>query len=517
MEKEYYLGLDIGTDSIGWAVTDTNYKILKFNGNAMWGIRLFDESQTAEERRIYRTSRRRIQRRRERLALLEMLFNEEISKVDPAFFIRLKESNLLIEDREDINKTGKYTVFNDKDYNDKDFHKAFPTVYHLRRELIKNKEPHDVRLVFIALHHIIKKRGHFLFDTDVSDIPRFEEVYKDLTDYLSDNYEIDFPCDKLNQCQEILKSKKESKTAKFNALSAELGINKKEKQKSAVLSLMCGLTTKICDIFDDESLKDPELEKITLNNSFDEKASDYETLLGERYELIEKIKAVYDWSVLADVLDGEKYISYAKVKIYEEHKDDLQQLKMYVRKYLPEKYKDIFKKSKDKLNNYVAYSGHVKTNGRTGIVEGRCNEDDFCAFLRKELGEIKDESYADMFLRIKNNIFMPKQSSANNGVIPMQVNRIELKAILDNAKEYLPFLNNKDENGISVYDKILSLFDFRIPYYVGPLNTHSKRAWLCRKEGEKIYPWNFEKIVDVDSSAQKFIENLTSKCSLRIM
>lgn len=109
----------------------------------MWGIRLFDESQTAEDRRTYRTSRRRIQRRRERLALLEMLFNEEISKVDPAFFIRLKESNLLIEDREDINKTGKYTVFNDKDYNDKDFHKAFPTVYHLRKELIENKEPHE--------------------------------------------------------------------------------------------------------------------------------------------------------------------------------------------------------------------------------------------------------------------------------------------------------------------------------------------------------------------------------------
>lgn len=145
MEKEYYLGLDIGTDSIGWAVTDTNYKILKFNGNAMWGIRLFDESQTAEERRTYRTSRRRIQRRRERLALLEMLFNEEISKVDPAFFIRLKESNLLIEDREDINKTGKYTVFNDKDYNDKDFHKKFPTVYHLRKELIDSKTPHPLK------------------------------------------------------------------------------------------------------------------------------------------------------------------------------------------------------------------------------------------------------------------------------------------------------------------------------------------------------------------------------------
>lgn len=40
MGKEYYLGLDIGTDSVGWAVCDTNYKIPKFKGNAMWGIRL---------------------------------------------------------------------------------------------------------------------------------------------------------------------------------------------------------------------------------------------------------------------------------------------------------------------------------------------------------------------------------------------------------------------------------------------------------------------------------------------
>ena len=33
MGKEYYLGLDIGTDSVGWAVCDTDYKIPKFKGN----------------------------------------------------------------------------------------------------------------------------------------------------------------------------------------------------------------------------------------------------------------------------------------------------------------------------------------------------------------------------------------------------------------------------------------------------------------------------------------------------
>ena len=27
---DYYLGLDIGTESIGWAITDLNYNIQKF-------------------------------------------------------------------------------------------------------------------------------------------------------------------------------------------------------------------------------------------------------------------------------------------------------------------------------------------------------------------------------------------------------------------------------------------------------------------------------------------------------
>ena len=44
---DYYLGLDMGTDSVGWAVTDMDYRIPKFKGNAMWGVRLFDESNTA--------------------------------------------------------------------------------------------------------------------------------------------------------------------------------------------------------------------------------------------------------------------------------------------------------------------------------------------------------------------------------------------------------------------------------------------------------------------------------------
>ena len=34
--KKYYLGLDIGSDSVGYAVTDEEYNLLKFHGEPTW-------------------------------------------------------------------------------------------------------------------------------------------------------------------------------------------------------------------------------------------------------------------------------------------------------------------------------------------------------------------------------------------------------------------------------------------------------------------------------------------------
>ena len=31
-DKPYYVGLDVGTNSVGWAVTDTDYNLLRFRG-----------------------------------------------------------------------------------------------------------------------------------------------------------------------------------------------------------------------------------------------------------------------------------------------------------------------------------------------------------------------------------------------------------------------------------------------------------------------------------------------------
>ncbi len=41
MEKKYYIGLDLGTSSVGWAATDENYNFLRLKGKTAWGARVF--------------------------------------------------------------------------------------------------------------------------------------------------------------------------------------------------------------------------------------------------------------------------------------------------------------------------------------------------------------------------------------------------------------------------------------------------------------------------------------------
>ena len=59
----YYLGIDAGTDSVGWAVIDNRYRVIRKKGKSLWGVRLFEDANTAQERRVFRSSRRRNERK----------------------------------------------------------------------------------------------------------------------------------------------------------------------------------------------------------------------------------------------------------------------------------------------------------------------------------------------------------------------------------------------------------------------------------------------------------------------
>lgn len=508
--KNYYIGLDIGTDSVGWAATQEDYSLLKFNGNAMWGIRLLEESKTADERRSFRSARRRNDRKKYRMKCLETLFDEEISKVDVAFFQRLKESSFWEDDK----RTGsKYSLFSDVGYTDKDYYKKYPTIYHLRKDLIENGEEHDVRLVYLAVSHIIKNRGHFLFDSQLSDnfeVAEFSDLWFEFNSFLLDNYELSFECSDIGLLERALKDTTLTKTKKKEVVADLLFVKKKtDKQKYELITLLTGGSAKTCDLFDNEDYKDCECKSVILSSGYDENSIVYESVLKDDFDLIEKSKAIYDWAVLSNILNNNKYISFAKVEEFEKHKRDLKTLKTFVKQYCPEKYGHIFKTNKKGVCNYVAYSAHSKPSPE----ETGCSQEKFCEFLKGVLAkDLPDSDYAVMYSEIAAGTFMPKPVSKDNSVIPMQVTRVELETIMEKAAVYLPFLNGKDDKGISVKEKILSIHSYRVPYYVGPLNMHSDKHWLIRNN-EKIYPWNFAEVVDGDKSAEKFIEKLTSKCT----
>ena len=511
--KTWYLG----SASVGWAATDTGYKIIRKNKKRLWGVRLFEEAKTAEDRRGYRSSRRRLARRKWRLNLLEELFTSEVKKVDENFFLRLKESQYHYED-----KTHKvpYAIFNDKDYTDKDYYKDYPTIYHLRSKLMTEKTP-DIRKVFLAIHHIIKNRGHFLLQGQSFKDGNLNNLIKELLelDILHVGFEVTEEV--VGKIADISLEKK-TLTDKVNDLKK---LYPKEKQLLEVFRLIFGGKTSLDKLFAIDEYK--ELDTAIKSVSFKEKIyeevrHDYEQVLSNYIELLDLAKLVYDSIILSDIKKEGKTLSESKVELFEKHRDDLLKLKNLVKndsKLAEDKkvelYASIFKEDKDKGTNYVNYIRKSE--------EGKgCNHEDLKKFLVKELAKLEESSVKTEIIKdLELEQFLPLQRTKDNSVVPYQIHKEELVKILDNAARYHSFLNEKDESGYNVREKVIQLLEFRIPYYVGPLNSSKKAkeggfAWSVRNTGYEntpVTPWNYSKVIDESASAEKFITNLTNKCT----
>ena len=550
MIKKYYLGLDIGTNSVGWAVTDEQYNLCRFNRKNMWGIRLFETAETAEERRIKRSNRRRLDRKNNRIKMLQEIFAKEMNKVDSTFFLRLNESRLHYEDK---SIKAIHPLFDDKNFNDKEYYEKYPTIFHLRKELIENSKSHDIRLVYLALHHIIKNRGHFLISGTFSDTKDFKKTLDDVFTCMKDNlgYDLYISAQNINAFEKVLKDKKETKSEKHKKLIklidySDNDIDKTlQKEYKDVISNMCKLIAGgKGDIFKIFGYKIEGIE----TNSFSFADSKYEESIKDNIEqiipdnaiVIEKIKMLYDWSILSEILGDEKYISNAKVESFNIHRQNLEYLHYYIKKYCSKEISNCFfnniepdklinteeKKliSKIKVANYASYIGSVKNNGKQIDIK-KCSEEDFYKSLKAILEFIEPEAKdVELGLKLNEGVelqnLLPLQRSKDNGVVPKQIHEVELIKIINNASQYLPFLKEKDEEGYVTDDKIVSIFNYRIPYYVGPLSDRHKaqgsNTWMVRKGPGKIYPWNFDDIVDREKSNENFIQRMTNKCTYLI-
>ncbi len=548
MAKKYLLGLDLGTNSIGWCVTDENDQIVKKGGKSLWGARLFEEASPASDRRMKRTNRRRLARRKQRIDLLQLLFKEEMDKVDPTFFLRLNESAYHKEDKDPSISSYDNLLFIDKDYTDRDYHREYPTIYHLRKALLEKDGKADLRLIYLAFAHMIKYRGNFLnegqeiepFDPDEG-----KALFNELNDALGEMEDVK-PLVLPSGFVQSLKTKVVTArgiNAKKDALVELFGASDTY-FKNVVFRLIAGGKVATKNIFANDSDEEIEPKDIQFDDaSYEENIGRLSETFSSSPELkmVLAAKKIFDFLLLGRLLGDSKTLSDSMVKRYERHKADLAALKSYVKEKekggeLPKgTYNNLFRVYDEKTNNYVRYIGLTNTTskdgkGKTRIRCSHCSRDDFYAYLKKVLGldgkSIKvdelDPFLKDVYLKIDDKTYLERQNSSDNGVYPYQLNKQEMSVILEKQSKFYPFLSFKDAEGISTKEKIIKILEFKIPYYVGPLIGSSDTdprghfSWIRRKENEdktKIYPWNFDKVVDKDASAENFIKRMLNKCT----
>jgi len=517
MERNYYLGLDMGTSSLGWAVTDPEYHLLRAKGKDLWGVRLFPEAESAAGRRTQRVSRRRIQRERARINFIREVFSDAINEIDPGFYQRLDDSKYFPEDKTEKQP---FALFAGGMFTDKEYYQRYKTIFHLRSDLLHSGEARDVRLVYLAVLNIFKHRGHFL-NANLTDSGTLEigEIYAQLLEKT-----VNLPSDiDLDALKMILSSGKITNSRRNQQLMELLQINKKMPE-AEMLKLICGLKGTLSKAFPEVEFEE-EYQKYSVSfrdGNYEEKETEMMSFLDEDcYETVQILKQIHDWGLLANIMQGEQYLSDARVKAYEKHAQDLNILKSVYKEYGKGRYNKMFRVMED--NNYSAYVGSVNSDKEKGKERrgAKKDRDGFYKKLKVELHKMQETAPDDDRIKylldeIDKETLLPKQLTSANGVIPYQVHLKELRKILSNAENYLPFLKEKDETGLSVSEKIAKLFAFQIPYYIGPLYNDGKpghNAWVCRKEPGKVTPWNFEQKVDVKASSEEFIRRMVKHCT----
>ena len=272
------------------------------------------------------------------------------------------------------------------------------------------------------------------------------------------------------------------------------------------------------DIFLEEEYKDlDDVKSMSFKNTeYEEVRDTYEQAFEDRIILIDAAKNLYDMIVLLSIKPEGKGLSENKVDIYNKHHEDLAILKEVLKKDMTI-YNRVLREDKDKGTNYINYIKKSKYG------KG-CSREDFYKFLKKALGELENNEKIEYILsEIELERFLSLQRLKENSIIPYQIHRYELKKILDNASSKFEFLN-KESEGYSNIEKIIKLMEFRIPYYVGPLNNYHSVdnkeeqgfSWVVRKGPGRVKPWNFEQLVDKRASSMRFKENLTNKCTYLI-
>lgn len=538
---DYTIGLDLGTGSVGWAVTAGNGALYHRHGIPTLGARLYPNAETAASTRMNRSQRRRLQRRRQRLDRLQELFALAMAAVDEDFFSRLRQSSLFAEDRDaSFGEDARHALFNTTDFTERDYYQAFPTIWHLRKYLMESTERADLRLIYLALHNIVKYRGNFLREGEhgitaqnANATDAVGTLIAALEEYLDAHEEEGVSIAPVPEEMERALDDKGTRRSD-RAVLLEVALHMDDKKRAKVIARACvGYDADFSALF--FGLDKSDGTKFSLAN--DEKVDEFLSVCpDDALPVFTAIQAAYSAYVLSSILKGASSLSQAMIDSYEQHKHDLATVKKLIKDHLGlDAYRKMFRGPKtpsgdydmNKLpkGSYTAYIAGEKLANKKG-----CSYEDFIKNLRKVLSSSdaisRDPRYKEIEERLNSDDgeFLAKQKTRANGAIPFQLHLEEMDAIIEHQGVHWAFL-------IDHKNELEKLVTSRIPYYVGPLNTSRdplghyasnridptrKFGWSKRlpgKEQERVYPWNYEDVIDVDETAERFILRATGTCT----
>ncbi|CAH0418417.1 type II CRISPR RNA-guided endonuclease Cas9 [Periweissella ghanensis] len=495
----YNVGLDIGVGSVGWSVVDDQNRLMRKKGKNLIGVRLFEPADTAAQRRTYRTTRRRLARRHWRLGLLNEIFAPALAQIGDAEFLhRLQYSWIHPDDAVNHDNWHQGSLFGNN-LADKAFYQKYPTIYHLRAALMQDSTQHDLREVYLAIHHLMKYRGNFLMSTAKLNLAAVFDVqaFGDALQLLDPEYTI-------NNSEQLvgrLVDTKLSRTGRVEAAREFVNIDKRVAKE--IFSALVGLNVNAANLFEQEVVGDEaKLWKFNMNDvDIDDKLSLVSDLLGDAdlSSFLYSLKDAFDGLTLQMLLKGQSSLSAAMVAGYETHKQNWAYIKTHGRT----------RENKAAVN--AAYKQLLSDN-----------PDEHAKGLKAMLatldGIIPTDVLASFELADNSDNFLPRQRTKANGTIPVQLHAEELARIIANQSQYYPFLKATyvDENG-DAQNKLMGLLKFRVPYYVGPMvvgqnakGRDQANHWMVRKTDATITPWNFKQVIDTDESAKKFINAMIS-------
>lgn len=521
-QPSYGISLDMGTNSIGWAVVwdsgDKADQIVVRKGKRLYGARLFDAAEDSKKYRSARSARRTLGKKIWRLNLLKGVFKDYVLNEDKDFFKNLHLTQT---------HQGSNILFREPNYQDKDCFREFPTIYHLRKALSNPEQIEQFkarglyyRFLFLAAHDMLKNRGHFLIASDL-DFSNTTNIAEQKVTLLNEIVEEILEFANANNESEKAIPEKDEVIAEINNYFSNSDAKQNNELASCIYRAIVGNVINYKKLFGDND-KETGL-------TFKKKELNYlYTESDEVNRTIEKMFSYFSILQAKKILEHAESISDFKIKLFKNHQRTVFLLKTLFNGT------DIYKKIFKKDGVYEKFIGNGKGYKSGKKRPLKTYQDGFIKELNKILTEFfKNDEIKTTFLAeaeskglefkefaeylLSENptfedvekgytLYTPTNFEYSREVMN-QLHLAELRKILNCS----PLDADTKKN-------IETLLTFKADYFLGPLsqNVPGKNQWIVKKPGfenEKITPFNLDKVVDKIKTNKEFISRMQRTCS----